>query len=62
LKLRSLGLAILLLLLGVTLIAARPVFAKPATITIVEEVPYSICVVQFGVENSDGTIRWVRTR
>jgi hypothetical protein len=58
LKHRSLGLAILLLLLGVTIIAARPVFAKPVTFTTVVDVPYSVCVVQLGVENSDGTTQW----
>jgi hypothetical protein len=51
-------LAILLLLLGVTIIAARAVFAKPFTITAVVDLPYSVCVVQLGVENSDGTTQW----
>jgi hypothetical protein len=45
----------LAVLLGVTLIAVRPVLADPT----VEELPYNTCVVQFGVKNSDGTTEWM---
>jgi hypothetical protein len=45
----------LAVLLGVTLIAVRPVLADAT----VEELPYSTCVVQLGVRNSDGTTRWL---
>jgi hypothetical protein len=45
----------LAVLLGVTLIAVRPVLADPT----VEELPYNACVVQFGVKNSDGTTEWM---
>jgi hypothetical protein len=50
---------VLLLLLGVTIIAVRSVFAKPVTVTTVVEVPYSICVIQLGVQDPNGTIAWL---
>jgi hypothetical protein len=59
LKHRSLGLAILLLLLGVTIIGVRLVFAKPFTIATVAEEPYSICVIQMGLQDPNGTIAWL---
>ena len=53
----------LILLVGVTLIGVRPVFADVYTVigTTVIEVPYSICVVQVGLVQQDGSTEWIST-
>jgi hypothetical protein len=51
----------LAVLLGLTSVAVSPVFAGPdgsSTIAVVE-VPYSVCVIQLGVQESNGTITWL---
>jgi hypothetical protein len=48
---------LLAVFLGVTIIAVRPVFGAPVFISV--EVPYSVCVIQLGVEESGGTVTWL---
>jgi hypothetical protein len=45
--------------LGLTLAAAKPVFGGLPVCSIVVAVPYSICVIQFGVQESGGTTTWL---
>jgi hypothetical protein len=52
----------LAMFLGLTLVAVRPVSGGspvPPTTTVTVPVPYSICVIQFGVQESGGTITWL---
>ena len=61
---KRVGVALFLILfVSVALIAVRPVFADVYTVigTTVVEVPYSICVVQFGLVQQDGSIEWIGT-
>jgi hypothetical protein len=50
----------LILLVGVALIAVRPVFAYDGFINVIE-VHYSICVVQVGLVQQDGSTEWIGT-
>ena len=57
---KRVGVALFLILfVSVALIAVRPVFARPASTVI--EVPYSICVVQVGLVQQDGSTEWIGT-
>ena len=49
----------LAMFLGLTLGAAKPVLAVLPVCTITVPVPYSICVIQFGVQESGGTTTWL---
>ena len=49
----------LAMFLGLTLGAAKPVLAVRRVCTITVPVPYSICVIQFGVQESGGTVAWL---
>jgi len=49
----------LAMFLGLMLVAVKPVLGARAVCPILVPVPYSICVIQFGVQESGGTITWL---
>ena len=51
----------LVLLVGVACIGVRPVLANTSSHFTVIEVPYSICVVQVGLVQQDGSTEWIST-